>query len=109
MHTIHDENYFYWDILIFDISGRYWNFGYRVSSGKDSIFPWNHKLVMGRVLKKLGSGGFGYTQILESRVRVYRVLKKVGFERVISGSGIPGLITNVKYKVLRGPQAELSH
>ena len=37
---------------------------------------------------------FGYTQILECRVRVCRVLKKVGFGRVISGSGISGLITN---------------
>ena len=30
----------------------------RVSSGKDSIYPLNHKLVMGRVWKKSGSGGY---------------------------------------------------
>ena len=50
---------------------------------------------MHRVLKKSSSGWCRYTRILECRVRVCRVLKKVGFGRVISGSGIPGLITSV--------------
>ena len=48
---------------------------------------------MDQVWKKSGLGGFGYTRILECRVRVCRVLKKVGFGRVILGLGIPGLIT----------------
>ena len=51
--------------------------------------------MIGRVWKKSGSGGFEYTRILGCRVRVCRVLKKVGFRREISGSGIPGLITNL--------------
>ena len=50
-------------------------------------------LVMGRVWKKSGLGGFGYTRIFKCRVSRVWVLKKVGFERVISGSGIPGPIT----------------
>ena len=48
---------------------------------------------MGRVWKKSGSGGFGYTRIFKCRVRVSQVLKKVGFGRVISGLDIPGPIT----------------
>ena len=32
----------------------------------------------GSGMEKSGSGGYGYTQILESRVRVYRVLEKLG-------------------------------
>ena len=67
---------------------------FRVFSGKYSILPLFYKFLMGHVWKKSGSGGFGYTRILEFRVRV---LKKGGFGRVILGSGIPGLITCVCY------------
>ena len=35
-------------------------------------------LVMGRVWKKSGSGGFGYTRILKSLFRVCQVLEKLG-------------------------------
>ena len=44
---------------------------------------------------------YGYTRVLKSRVRVCQVLKKVGFGRVISGSGIPGLITTTQQHVLQ--------
>ena len=49
---------------------------------------------MGRVRKKSGSGGYGNFRNLKSRVRVCRVLKKLGFRRELSDSGIPGPITN---------------
>ena len=49
---------------------------------------------MGRVRKKSGSGGYGNFRNLKSRVRVCRVLKKLGFGREFSGSGIPGPITS---------------
>ena len=57
-------------------------------------FAWFQKLLMGSVWKKSCLGRFGYTQILNCRVRVSQVLKKVWFMRVISGSGMPGPITN---------------
>ena len=44
-------------------------------------------------MEKVGFGGFGKTRILECRVRVCRVLKKVWFGPVISCSGLPELIT----------------
>ena len=49
---------------------------------------------MGRVGKKPGSGRYGNSRTLKSRVRFCRVLKKLGFGREFSGSGIPGPITN---------------
>ena len=51
-------------------------------------------------MKKSGSGGLGYTGILECRVQVCQVLKKVGFGWVISGLAIPGPITN-RYPTLQ--------
>ena len=67
-----------------------------MSKVKSNMNKFNmYLVVMARVWKKLGSSGDGYTRILECRVLVCRVLKKVGFGRVISGSGIPGLITNI--------------
>ena len=45
----------------------------------------------GSGMEKSGSGGYGYTQILESRLRVYRVLLEksglAGYGNQISGIG----------------------
>ena len=51
---------------------------------------------MGWVWKKSGSGRYGNSRNLKSRVRVCRVLKKLWFEREFSGSGIPGPITSYR-------------
>jgi len=49
---------------------------------------------MGRVQKKSSSGGYKNSRNLKSRARVCRVLKRLGFGREFSGSGIPGPITD---------------
>ena len=61
----------------------------------------NTRLGYVRVLKS-GSGGYGNSRNLKSRVRVCRVLKNVGFGREFSGSGIPGHITTMKRGIYQG-------
>ena len=71
-------------------------FGQELKSRVSGIFGFyigDLKLAMGRVRKKSGSGGYGNSRNLKCRVRVCRVLKKVGFGREFSGSENSGPIT----------------
>ena len=54
--------------------------------------------ILGWDWKKSGSRGDRYTQILKCRARVLQKLKG-RVRRVISGSGIPGLITILNFSL----------